>query len=158
MESNGPLLREHRGRRLRLLAVLSLLAVGFLVHTLAVTGFGQPGPIRTLQWNRERIEHYIFNIYADLIPQREDGQGYYVLDVLADADARYVRREGDSVVISFAFLPPDAVPVLIYSPSGWAGVPERYRPGGSRRGEPETWEVFDFRQIDGRWFYCCWDF
>jgi hypothetical protein len=157
MGSNEPLLREHRGRRLRLLAVLSLLAVGFTVNILDVTGLMEPGPVRTLRWNREQIERYIFRIYAGLVPQREEGEGYYLLDVLAAAGARYVRVEEHCVVIYFASLPPDAVPVLIYSPYGWGGVPERYRPGGPRDAVPETWKVFDFRQIDDHWFYCRWD-
>jgi hypothetical protein len=156
MGSSGPLLREHRGIRLRLLGVLSLLVAGFTIDTLAVTGFVDPGPIRALWWNRQRMEDYIFRLYAGLISEREDGQGYCVPDLLADAGVRYVHRERGCVVIAFPSLPPDPVPVLIYSPDGWAGVPERYWPG-HRDPRNSTWQVFDFRRIDDRWFYCRWD-
>jgi hypothetical protein len=141
---------------------LGVLAAGCVLALYAAAVpdpfYREEWPVRALLRNRRRVETYVGNLYAGRIPRREDGQGYHVLDVLLDADARYVRLEDGCVVISFVFMPTDAVPVLIHSPRGLAGLPEEYRPGARPLDKPPTWAVFGFRQIDEHWFYCRWDY
>jgi hypothetical protein len=120
--------------------------------------YAEPGPVRTLKRHRGRIDTYIENVYAGRIPARKGGQGYYVLDVLGEHGARYVRLEEGCVVITFEFMPTDAVPTLIYSPRGPAGLPDKYRPRGKRDDCPPGWRVFAFTPIDDNWTYCLWDF
>lgn len=101
-----------------------------------------PGSIRTLKRNQEAIETYIGSINAGRIPLREGQRGYFLLDVLARGGATYVQKDGDCVVITFEFMPTDAVPELIYSPRGSAGLPKRYQDGC------ECWSIFEKTQID----------
>lgn len=155
-------MKVHRHKWLLVIAVGSLVfCVGALiwyVTTVPDPFYAEDEPVRTLKRNRERIDAYIENVYAGQIPKRADDQGYYVLDSLANHGARYVRVEQGCVVIYFACMPTDAVPTLIYSPQGQAGVPEEYKPAGQRNNCPPKWEVFDFTPIDAHWTYCHWDY
>jgi hypothetical protein len=116
--------------------------------------YRDPGPVRALKRNRATIDAYIERLYAGKVSR--DHRSYAIPQCLIDQDARYVYQKGDCIVISFAFICVDAVPVLIYSPRGYEGLPEKYRPGwDASRGRPKY--VFDFTQIDSNWFYCKWD-
>jgi hypothetical protein len=141
-------------RKLTLICGLALAAgCAFAVYDLMHLDYG---PVRALRRNRAAVEEYVQNLYAGRIPERKDGQGYYVLDVLADYDARYVRIEGGCVFITFAFFPTDAIPALIYSPKGLEGLPPLFRPDLVNSVDPSM-RLYDFRRIDDYWYYMRYD-
>jgi hypothetical protein len=147
-----------RWLRRRWLLLLGAALFAWYVSAVPDPFYLQPGPVRAFRRNRERIEAYVASIEAGRVPMREHNRGYYVLDVLLAHDATYVRKEGDCVVVTFAFMPTDPVPVLVYSPKWLAGLPGAYWPGGRPAGKPSTWKVYDFTPTDDNWFYLRWDF
>src|SRR5207248_6956672 len=111
------------------------------------------GPVRALKRNRANVDEYVRNLNLGRIPKREDGQGYYVLDVLGSFNARYVRIDSECVFITFAFLPTDAIPALIYSPKGMDGLPRGFKPETADDDGQPPLRLYDFTQIDDNWFY-----
>jgi hypothetical protein len=134
-------------------AVLFVVAGGVFLYCLVVSDpfFEGPHPVRTLRRHRSDIETYVESIYAGRIPERNGDKGYYILDVLGANEVTYVRKVEGCIVITFAFMPTDAVPELIYSPLGQQGLPAEYRANNGR------WSFFQLTPIDEKWFYCLWD-
>jgi hypothetical protein len=88
-------------------------------------------------------------------PRTRPADAGALLTIFRDSDffcrTTGILHQGDCLVIHFFCGPVDAMPVLIHSPRGYAGVPEAYKPDGDHSGHAETWGVFDFRQLDGEW-------
>jgi hypothetical protein len=109
-----------------------------------------PAPIQVLQTHETRILEYIDSIRHGKIPRRDDGRGFAVLDVLVNAGATQVRTEDNCVVITFGFMPTDAVPELIYCADGFDPLPtvllDRKRKA-----------YFEMTTISPQWIYCRWD-
>jgi len=141
-----------RHRRLILTIALGVLALCWYVARVPDPFYRDPQPVRTLKRHREEIMRYLASIEQGRVRERNDGRGYFLLDTLADCDVSVVEKEGNCIVIAFAFMPTDAVPQLIYSPSGVSALPERYvQPGKYRI------TYFELKQLDDHWFYCLWD-
>src|SRR5689334_158978 len=74
--------------------------------------------IRCFEKHEAAIRTYVGNILNGRIAA--DGKGEYpVLDKLGECDAYRVRKVDECVVITFRFMPTDAVPELWYSPKGF---------------------------------------
>lgn len=144
------------GRRLRfrivgLLVLTVVFAVGFLAIRWTQRTLSVPYPIRVLKRHQGDILTYFASIKAGRIPEREAGNGYYLLDVLADSGATYVQQQGDCMVITFEFMPTDAVPQLVHCPHGVEPLPayavERKAACG----------FFEWTLIEPNWAYCRWN-
>ena len=111
-------------------------------------------PIELLKQHRAEIMRYIASIDAGKISLRDGDNGYYVLKCLADYNGDgpiTVKREDGCIVITFAFMPTDHVPELIYSPSGRDSLPTFYK---VKQAGITFWKL---TQVDRNWFYCEWD-
>jgi hypothetical protein len=80
--------------------------------------------------------------------------GYALPQFMIDNDVKQANQENGCVVITFWFMPTDAVPNLIYAPHGVKEVPDDYKSGGP---EGAKWAYWKFLPIDDKWFYCEWD-
>jgi hypothetical protein len=82
---------------------------------------------------------------------KPDARGEYAMPrFLADCGATHARQEGDCLVVTFGFLPTDAVPELWFSPSGFdtppAGIADR-----------KKCAYFRFALLSPTWAECDWD-
>lgn len=127
----------------------ALLAASWYLLTVPDPFYRDPAPVRTLKRNRKEIAEYIESIKAGRVG-RKNGE-YHLLQSLYRDGATHVRDDGKCIVITFAFLPTDAVPQLIYSPDGSQGLPKRYLLGGL------DWSFFELQQLEENWFFCRWD-
>ena len=138
-------------RRSLLLAsglVAAALVVVLILHVVRRIFF--PTPTEVFERNEADIRLYVSNIQAGKIPERASGNGYAILQVLADHDATYVQKDGNCVVITFAFMPTDAVPQLWYSPGGFDPLPQPFA-------ALTTHKYFKWQRIRNDWAYCEWD-
>jgi len=123
----------------------------FMVPVLVcLVGCGHDDPSRVFLKNEKSIRNYVARVQADKIPVGADG-GVLLLDVLAAHGATSVRKKGPCVVITFAFMPTDAVPELWYSPAGFEPLPDSL---GALRAQSRS---FKLTRIRDDWAYVEWD-
>jgi hypothetical protein len=131
------------------------VGLGLIVLTLylglILYARSSPAPRRMLVRHRKEMDTYIASLYSGHIPLREDGKGYYLLDIMREYDVKTVVANEGCIVIEFASLPTDPVSVLMYSPRGKMGLPLRYLVPSP------TWSYYALEPIDDLWFYCVWD-
>jgi hypothetical protein len=143
--SSGPV------RILAMLVAVAVLGLASYRTWLWWTAPTDPPAVRAFEENRESVRQYVRSIREGRVPQREGGQGYYLLDVLYPKGLRYVREEDGCLVFLFEGFVTDPVPTLIYSPRGEAGLPRRYTNEGG------TYHIFEFRRLDDEWYFLYWD-
>ena len=100
------------------------LAVTFIAGRMILRAISGSTPPEVFADNEKEIRTYIANLQLGKIPNSPDGRGFLVLKVLGDNGATHVDQEGGYVVITFGFMPTDAVSQLWYSPSGFAPLPQ----------------------------------
>jgi hypothetical protein len=98
------------------------------------------------------MENYISAIQTRQVGLRSRGSGYCLSECLATNNATRVVAQDGCIVITFGFLPPDAVPQLIYSSTGFSGLPSFYKHQNA------AGPAFFMRTpVDDKWSYCLWD-
>jgi hypothetical protein len=153
--------RVIRRHRFFIASAVSLLLCAATAYVAWVPDpfYRDPPPIRTLKRNRKSIMQYLDSIRAGRVPLRSDGKGYFVLDSFGD-DVNRVESKDGCIVITFWFMPTDAIPQLVYSPSGFDGLPPLYKHADlsdSAHNNADGLTYFHREQVDGKWFYCVWD-
>src|SRR5206468_6615327 len=139
------------GRRLVFFASALIAAIPIVLLLLSVLRHVLfPTPVEVFEKDEAEIRTYVSNLQAGKIPRRSGDNGYAILHVLADHDATYVKREGNCVVITFAFMPTDAVPQLWYSADGFDSLPEPFA-------KLKSHKFFKWHRIRKDWGYCEWD-
>ena len=102
--------------------------------------------------HRAMFDEYVGAVLAGKVASGSSGLA--VTQVMLDNGLESVGRKDGCVVLTFSFMPTDAVPELIYSARGLAGVPEMYKSGKTEGQKLPYWK---FVSIDEHWFYCEWD-
>jgi hypothetical protein len=92
-----------RKRNIMLVAVIAVPMIGlvFLFNYLMIRWYKaprwRPHLVEVYQDNRASFTTYVTNIENGVIPKRENGQGYYLLDILVREDLSCV-SEKDGVI------------------------------------------------------------
>jgi hypothetical protein len=139
-------------RWLLLVAVVGLAVLvsnGF--HDLRM----QDDPVLIYQYYEEDLQRYADRLEGGKVksePIWDHGiRGYYMPQFLISHGARYAFKEGDCFVISFSFMPTDAVPELWYSPNGFEPLPQGLQDRQRR------YNYFKWQQLSPKWGACYWD-
>jgi hypothetical protein len=140
--------------RTNLLIALLLIPVAFVAGLLALRALRAVRgntPAEVFAKNESEIRQYVANLRAGKIPRSPDGRGFLVLKVLGDNGVTRVEQNANCTVITFGFMPTDAVPQLWYSPTGFSPLPV---PLHDLKGQSK---VFTWRQLKDDWGFCEWD-
>jgi hypothetical protein len=123
---------------------------------LAVAGCGtdiakntHPDPVQIFREREAVLRKYVRQIDDGQIKQVESC-GYPIPQSLIDAGVKAVTTQDGCVVITFWFLPTDAVPELWYSPRGFDPLPKGLE-------ERKRENYFESEQLTPDWFFCKWD-
>jgi hypothetical protein len=127
--------------------VAMLVGLSFRIGQRSAT----PNEVLLFTDNRSAITDYVDRIITHDIPIREDGKGYYLLNILATAGLKSVQEENGCILFTFNSMPTDSVHQLVYSPKGFRGLP----PLTIRRDKGR--HLTHFQHIEGFWFYLEWD-
>lgn len=106
-------------------------------------------PARTYWRYSSRLAQYAERLQAGRVAIDSNGE-YAIPQFLIDRGARHVFREGTCYVITFGFLPTDAVPELWFSPSGFDPLPKAIDERRHRA-------YFQFSRLNREWAECYWD-
>jgi hypothetical protein len=109
----------------------------------------QNNPKRIFRRYEPELRGYAHRLEAGEV-YSEEGRGYAIPPFLIDHGARYTTKEGDCFVISFGFMPTDAVPELWYCPKGFDPLPEALA-------DRKRHSYFQFVQLAPDWAECHWD-
>jgi hypothetical protein len=132
------------------LAVAVLLYVAFRVGRWG----GSPAEVSALRDNREDFTRCAERVLRGEGIQQDGAEGERLLNALQRAGVKGVRQEGGCVFFTFWFMPTDSIPELIYSPTGYGGLPTMaVNPAGG----PSHRHLTHFEYIDQEWFYWAWD-
>jgi hypothetical protein len=126
----------------------SALLVSVLCSAAAwwfVSWLNTPAVIRAYRAHGARYEQYANDIFAGSVSERADGQGYSIPEWMLSDDVSYVRKEGESVVFSFPSLPPDSIPLMIFSPNGIKGL---------QKVDEGTRVISNLDPVRSHWFFC----
>lgn len=134
-----------------LIIFLLLFSVAFVAGRLVLRAIRGSTPAEIFAENEKEIRQYVGNIQSGKIPKSPDGRGFLVLKVLGDAGVTRVDQNANCVVVTFGFMPTDAVPQLWYSPTGFSPVPTAVKELKTRA------KYFKWRQLRDDWGYCEWD-
>jgi hypothetical protein len=126
----------------------------FFVLAIHVAGCGQdlktfPQPGQLFREREKELREYVSRINAEKV-DFDDKQGYAIPQFLIDAGARYVKKKDGCIVISFGFLPTDAVPELWYCQVGFDPIPKGLV-------ERKQMTFFQWEQLAPDWGFCKWD-
>jgi hypothetical protein len=130
---------------LRSLLLITIVAGVLYATARFVSYLSTPAPVRAFQSTQSLLQPYAEAVLAGSTPKRDDGD-YVVPEWLQRTGAHYVRIEDGCVLFLFESLPPDALPMLVYSPNGYKGLPFRDREGRN--------ELVHLEYLDASWFYC----
>jgi hypothetical protein len=137
-------------RHLRCLPILgAALVAGSIVSCAAWDVRADRDPARVYRRYSSELHAYVARIQAGSVARDPRGE-YAMPQFLIDRGATHARREGDCIVITFGFLPADAVPELWFSPTGFDPPPEGI---AQRKHHP----YFKFDVLSPAWAECDWD-
>lgn len=147
-ETGGQMgLTSKRVRRVVILAVVLVLA---LAASWAVwNGRTDRNPARVYRRYSSELAAYAERLRAGRVAHDASGE-YAMPRFLIERGATHARREGNCLVITFGFMPTDAVPELWYSPTGFDPLP-----GGIA--ERKRRAYFNFVPLSSNWAECDWD-
>ena len=106
-------------------------------------------PARVYSRYSSELAAYAERLQTGRVPRDSNGE-YAMPQFLIDRGATHVRREGECFVITFGFMPSDAVPELWFSPTGFDPLPKEL---AERKHHP----YFRFVQLSDEWAECDWD-
>lgn len=139
--------------------------IAFIAASLAVGGtvscvryYAAPPPLRLWRMQNSELNAFAIktldNNFQSASAYRSPagvGKDVPIPRFLDGCDVHHISVTDGVVEITFTFMPTDAVPVLIYSPSGLKGLPPGYQKPGP------TYSYFKQEKLDEHWFYCEWD-
>jgi hypothetical protein len=104
-----------------------------------------PEVIRAYRYHKNYFEKYAQRVLSGAVARRSDGLGFEVDDFLQQQGVTHVYSEADYVEFIFESLPPDATPMLIYSPEGLRGLPPA--------NQSPVRTLVEFQRLDDMWYY-----
>jgi hypothetical protein len=110
----------------------------------------QDNPAAVCRHYESELHRYAERLQAGEVRSVE-GRGYAIPQLLIDHGARYVVKQGDCFVVSFRFMPTDAVPELWFSPNSFDPLPPDLEALKQSKG------YFRWEQLSPQWGACHWD-
>jgi hypothetical protein len=142
---------------------LSWVLVGFLLPIFVITpvvgfavwllpsGVREDHPIPVFRKHEAELREYAESVRTGKVESSTEGWGGYPMPQwLVDEGAKHTDLRDGCVVITFFFMPTDAIPELWYSPAGFDPMPKALQ---ERKQKP----FFRWEQLAPDWGVCWWD-
>jgi hypothetical protein len=117
--------------------VFTLWALAWYIFT--------PEAIRAYRLHKGYFERYAQRVRSGTVAQRADGLGFQVDNFLQQQGVTHVYSDAHYTAFIFESLPPDATPMLIYSPDGLRGLPPA--------DQSPNRTLVEFQGLDAMWYY-----